>query len=234
MNEVVKIIEHSVSDFLEDKVKYPDSGFGKLREFINRFYDLESEIDDEEDCVKKMFLQTEFEKMEACTKVFRGNHVLFALRSGLNVHAEFHLFPSPVMHVCFEETNQKREKSIVQLAYFQDEWYVLDGQSYVITSWVGNFSCYKEYSNVMDMTKYPNYVFDEDTLKASGVEVPKAFHVKFKVGERKLISLVDKPMDVLDCFSHQQLVDHSDFIEEWFNRFFVFWYIRSFFRFRAL
>lgn len=228
MNEVVTIVEHSVSDFLEDTIKYPDTEFGKLREFINRFYDLESEIDNEEDVVKKTFLQAEFERMEACTKVFCGNHVLFALRSGLNVHVEFHLFPSPVMYVCFEETNQKREKSIVQLACFQDEWYVLDGQSYVITSWVGNFSRYKEYSIVMNMTKYPNYVFDEAALKASGVLIPEAFHVKYKVGENKLISLVDKPLNLLDCFSHQRLVDHSDFTEEWFYRFFVFWYIRTF------
>lgn len=38
----------------------------------------------------------------------------------------------------------------------------------------------------MDMTKYPNYIFDE------------AFHVEFKVGETKLISIVEKPMEATD------------------------------------
>ena len=50
----------------------------------------------------------------------------------------------------------------------------------------------------MDMTKYPNYIFDEDALKASGVPKPEAFHVEFKVGEMKLISIVEEPMEATD------------------------------------
>lgn len=52
--------------------------------------------------VKKMFLQTKFERMGSCTKTFRGQHILFALRSVLNVHVEFHIYPSPTLYVCFE------------------------------------------------------------------------------------------------------------------------------------
>ena len=227
MNEVIKIVEGRVSDFLDDDSKYPDKEYGKLRDFINRLYEVETDIDNEDDAVKKMFLQTEFERMENCTKTFRGQHILFALRSGLNVHVEFHIYPSPMMCVCFEPTEQKREKSVVMIAYFQDTWYVIDGQSYLVTSWSGCFSRYEEYSNVMDMTKYPNYIFDEDALKASGVPIPEAFHVDFMVGETKLISIVEKPMDATDCSAYQELSDHSDYIEDWFNQFFVFWYIRT-------
>ena len=227
MNEVIKIVEGRGDSFLDDS-KYSGEAYDKLRSFYERLYDLETEVDYEEDAVKKMFLQLELEKMENCIKVFCGKHVLFALRSGLNVHVEFHIYPSPTMYVCFELTEQKREKSVVTWARFQDNWYVIDGQSYLVTSWSGCFSRYEEYSNVMDMTKYPNYIFDEDALKASGVPIPEAFHVDFKIGETKLISIVDKPTDVMDCSGYQMLRDYSDYTEDWFNRFFVFWYIRTF------
>ena len=88
MNEVIKIVEEHIGKIFDNDSKYPDKEYGKLRDFIERLYDVESDIDNEDDAVKKMFLQTEIERMGSCTKTFRRQHVLFALRSGLNVLAE--------------------------------------------------------------------------------------------------------------------------------------------------
>ena len=72
MNEVIRVVEDHIGNFFDDVSKYPDKEYGKLRDFIERFYDVESDIDNEDDAVKKLFLQTKLEKMENCIKTFRG------------------------------------------------------------------------------------------------------------------------------------------------------------------
>ena len=59
----------------------------------------------------------EYERKEAMERFYALHHsikryategVLYAFRSGLNIHCEFHSFPYPVMLVWFEDTGQKR------------------------------------------------------------------------------------------------------------------------------
>ena len=228
MNEVIKIVGDAVYDVINNADKYPDKEYGKLREFLQRLLDLEYEVEEEADPVKKVFLQAEFDRLESCTKTFCGRHILFALRSGLNVHAEFHLFPSPVMYVCFEPTQQKRKRVAVKFGWFQDDWFVIDDQVFVKNVWNGNSSDYSKYSEVKDMTMLPNLVFDEEALKVSGVPIPDTFNVAHEIGEKRVISIEESPRDLFDTFFYQKLNDYSDYVEDWFNQFFVPWYILTF------
>lgn len=228
MSEVIKIVGDCAEDIINNVAKYPDKEYGKLREFLQRFFDLEYELEEETDPVKKVFLQAEYDGLLSCTKTFCGQHVLFALRSGLNVHAEFHLFPSPTMYVCFESTQQKRERVAVKFVRFQDDWYVIDGQVFVRNVWCGETSDYGNYSNVRDMTTLPSLVFDEEALKVSGVPIPDTFNVAHEIGEKRMISIEESPRDLFDKFFYQKLNDYTDYVEDWFNRFLVPWYILTF------
>lgn len=215
--------------------------------FLNELDCLETDVVEADFESERRLAEKQFNEVDGLVKRFISEHLMFAFRSGVNLHCELHIYPEPTMFVWFEDTGQKRvipkiksrgmwnlsvEDGVIIPGMCSGDFFDVRVGGYIVSSLSGVDEYLilrgQEYLYFREVSCSSNFKILSKNYDGVGCE-KYVFDSKnlaatgFEVPDAAIVKYLEDEKEswCLRC-------DMKDFISGWVVRWFLPWYIKTF------